>query len=265
MRAAPAILLASLLAAGPAQGASVNTMRDLERSDRLDTALLRVDEMEHLGKRVPDVQVITADGARSLHELMAGKPTILLLAYYSCGHTCPATIRSLADLQLDEARDDYQVVILSFDPADELAGMQGVAGSLDGVPDNWTFGILPEGENVRLTESVGFRYFFSERDQLYVHPAVLIFLSPEAEVMRYLYGAQPRASDVELALIESRNRAPRLNEFVDMLKLTCFQFDSSRSRYVLHPTIIFGTAGFALLGLVGLTTLASRKTSRGTT
>jgi hypothetical protein len=48
-----------------------------------------------------------------------------------------------------------------------------------------------------------------------------------------------------------------------MFKLSCFQFDASRSRYVLHPTVIFGGAGIAMLGLVGLATLASRKHSLG--
>ena len=64
--------------------------------------------------------------------------------------------------------------------------------------------------------------------------------------MRYLYGSEPRAEDIELALIESRNRVQRLNEWVDMLKLTCYRYDPARSRYVLHPTLIFGGIGLGL-------------------
>ena len=141
--------------------------------------------------------------------------------------------------------------------------MAHVRSTLDNIPANWTFGLLPEGENTRLTESVGFNFFYSERDQMFLHPSVLVFLSPEGEVMRYLYGNEPRSRDVELALIESRNREPRLNEIVDMVALTCFQFDATGSRYVLHPTLIFGAAGIGVLALCGLATLASRKDSIG--
>ena len=48
---------------------------------------------------------------------------------------------------------------------------------------------------------MGFRFFYSETDQVFVHPAVLVFLSPEREVMRYLYGL-PAPGDVDLALID---------------------------------------------------------------
>ncbi len=264
MKAALAFLTLAMLAmVAPAHAAPANSLQVLDRDDRFDTSLLRIDEAAHLGGTVPDVSVITLAGQHSLYELIGAKPTILLLAYYSCGHSCPVTIRGLAGVDIAARTDDYQVLVLSFDPEDSQAAMKGVRSSLESVPPNWTFGILPDGANRQLTDAVGYKYFFSERDQLYVHPAVLVFLSPEGRVMRYLYGAEPQADDVELALIESRGRAPRLNELVDMVKLTCFQFDQSRSRYVLHPTVIFGGAGFALLGLVGLATLASKKTSRG--
>jgi protein SCO1/2 len=230
--------------------------------DRFDESLLEIDESLHLGRTVPDVEVLTADGSHSLTEIISDRPTIVLLAYYSCGHVCPTTVRNLAETRLTADPSDYQVLVLSFDGRDTLETMAGVAAQA-GDADNWQFGLLSAADIPRLTESVGFRFFFSERDQLFVHPAVLVFLSPEREVMRYLYGTEPRAGDIELALIESRNRQPRLNEISDLIRLTCFQFDATRSRYVLHPSLIFGGAGFGVLGLVGLAALASRKTSTG--
>ncbi len=229
----------------------------------LDTALLRVDEANYLGKTVPDVSIVTKSGSEKLFEIMDGQPTVLVLSYYTCGHVCPLTVQNLSRLRIDADAAGYRVVILSFDVKDTLQTMASVTASLDEVPDNWTFGLLPAAESERLTESVGFKFFFSERDQTFVHPSVLTFLSPEGEVMRYLYGTEPREQDVELALIESRNREPYLNEIVDMVALTCYQFDATGSRYVLHPTLIFGAAGIGVLGLCGLATLASRKDSRG--
>lgn len=240
-------------------------MRATDQAGDFDAGLLRIDEAAYLGKAVPDVTVTTEAGARRLAELIAGRPTIVLLAYYGCGHSCPVTMRNLQATDVGAASEDYRVLVLSFDVRDTVDSLRAARGSLGEIPDNWIFGLLGEDEGRRLTESVGFRFFYSERDQVFVHPAVLVFLSPEGEVMRYLFGAEPRARDVELALVESRNRTPRLGEVVDMLMLSCFQFDATRSRYVLHPTVIFGGAGLGVLGLVGVAVFASRKNSLGDT
>ncbi len=231
--------------------------------DQFDTSLLRVDEATHLSTSVPNVTVLTAAGPRELYDLIDEKPTIVQLAYFSCRHTCPMTLRNLAQLDIDASSSDYQMIILSFDVNDTVDTMQAAQSTLDHVPENWTFGLLPAQDITRLTESVGFDFFYSEPDQTFVHPAVLVFLSPKGEVMRYLYGIDPRREDVELALIESRDRKPALNEFVDMVRLTCFQYDASKSRYVLHPTVIFGGAGFGLLGLVGLVAFTYKKDPEG--
>ncbi len=252
------ILLALLCSALPGYG-----LRVQDKDDRLDASILRIDEAARLGALVPDVEIITEEGPQSLHALIAQRPTILVLSYYSCGHTCPVTIRNLAAIEAEALGVAHQVLVVSFDSADTVATMRGVRESMGAAKANWTFGLLSEDNSRRLTEAVGFKYFFSERDQLYVHPAVLTFLSPEGQIMRYLYGAEPRTDDVSLALLETKRGTATLNEFVDMLKLTCFQFDGRRSRYVLHPTVIFGGAGLGVLGLVGLATLASRKHSRG--
>lgn len=224
-----------------------------------DTNLLQVDEIQYLGKSVPDVNIMTDSGVSTLSDLMADKPTILLLSYFTCDHSCPATIQNLSRTAIDAPDTDYRVIVLSFDEKDNLMTMNHVKSSLEETPANWTFGLLKAEESEQLTQSVGFKFFLSEQDQIFVHPAVLIFLSPERKVMRYLFSSEPRGQDIELALIESRNRAPRINEFVDMVKLTCFQYDKSRSRYSLHPTIIFGGAGFGVLALVGLVVLAKKK------
>ncbi|MBT4520535.1 MAG: SCO family protein [Halieaceae bacterium] len=237
--------------------------RTSDTDGRFDANLLQVEEGRFLGQQVPDVSVVTESGTKALSELIAGKPTILLMAYYSCGHSCPATIHNLSQMKIDAQDSDYQVIVLSFDANDTIANMQNAMSTIGQVPDNWTFGLLAQEQSTRLTDSLGYKFFYSEQEQTFVHPAVLVFLSPEGKVMRYLYGNEPRAQDVELALVESRNRAPHLNEIVEMIKLTCFQFDASKSRYRIHPTIVLGGAGFGVLGLVGLVTLVSRKDSKG--
>lgn len=252
------LLVAAFVVALPA---SANSR--LELDDEFDPSLLRVKEHLYLGSNVPDVIVETETGSESLSTLSAGQPTILVLAYFTCGHACPLTIRNLARVLPGEGMPAHRVLVLSFDDKDNLQTLQHAKSGLGPEPRDWTFGLLSKESSAQLTESVGFNFFFSERDQVFVHPSVMIFLSPDGEVMRYLYGTSASARDIELALIESGNRVPRLNEFVDLVKLTCFQFDANRSRYVLHPAVIFGSMGMGILAITGLVTLAYKPTAKG--
>ena len=249
------MLLLPLLCASLEAGA----VRKSKAEGEFDSNMLQIEEQNFLGKSAADVSVTTDEGIQPLSRLVNGNPTLLLLAYYSCSHSCPLTIKNLAKTELDASTEDYNVLVLSFDERDTLATMNDVRSSMEGLASNWTFGLLKPADARKLADSVGFKYFFSEQDQIYVHPAVMVFLSPESQVMRYLFGAEPQAQDIELALIESRNRSPRLNEIVDMVRLTCFQFDKSRSRYSLHPTIIFGGAGLGVLALVGIAAMMVKK------
>lgn len=252
------LLAAVLLLAAPALG---NSRLVLE--DEFDPSMLRVSEELYLGQPIPDVEVLTEDGSTRLATILDEQPTILMLAYYTCGHACPVTMQNLARVMPTEGMPEHRVLVLSFDAKDNLETLRHARSALGHEAQDWTFGLLSDEDSTRLTSSVGFKFFFSERDQVFVHPSVLVFLSPEGEVMRYLYSADLSARDVELALIESRNRAPRLNELVDIVRLTCFQFDANRSRYVLHPAVIFGGVGIGVLAVTGLATLAYRPTPKG--
>jgi len=254
------LVLAAALAASAPAAAQYNRPA---LQDAFDPALLRIDEGRYLGQPVPDVQVMTESGPVRLHSLIAERPTILLLAYYTCDGACLTTIQNLARVLRAVDGPDYRVVVASFDANDSLENLRHVKSTLDRVPDSWTFGLLPREESARLTQSVGFTFFFSERDRAFIHPGVLVFLSPKAEVMRYLYGAEPRVQDIELALIETRERVERLNDWVDAVRLICYRYDSARSRYVLHPTLIFGGIGLGVLGMTGLLAFLYKRDSRG--
>ena len=231
--------------------------------DAFDPALLRVEEGRYLGQAVPDVAVTTEQGSTRLHALTHGQPTILVLAYYTCHGPCPTTVRNLSRVLRSVQKPEHRVAVLSFDANDTLETLRHVKSTLGSVPDNWTFGLLTREDSARLTQAVGFSFFFSERDRTFVHPSVLVFLSPEGRIMRYLYGTEPRTADIELALIEARDRVSRLNDLVDMVKLTCYRYDPARSRYVLHPTVIFGGIGFGVLGATGLIAFAYKRNRKG--
>ena len=235
----------------------------LQGQDEFDPALLRIDEGRYLGRVVPDVPVRTETGSAQLHNLATGQPTILLLGYYRCHGTCPTTIRNLTLALRGVQSPGHRVAVLSFDANDTMEDLRAVKSEVGPVPASWTFGLLSRDAAARLTDSIGYRFFFSERDQAFIHPSVLVFLSPAGEVMRYLYGSEPQSSDIGLALAEAGGRVRHLNDLVNMAKLVCYRLDPARSRYVLHPALIFGVAGLGVLAIAGLAALTYGKGIKG--
>lgn len=236
---------------------------EVQGKDEFDPALVRIDEGRYLGRVVPDVQVRTENGPAQLRDLAAGQPTVLLLGYYRCHGSCPTTIRNLALALHGVESPEHRVAVLSFEANETLEDLRKAKSDLGSLPPSWTFGLLSRDAAAQLTESIGYRFFFSERDQTYIHPDVLVFLSPAGEVMRYLYGIEPKSSDVVLALTEAGGRVQRLNDLVNMVKLVCYHYDPARSRYVIHPVLIFGGAGLGVLAIAGLAALTYGKGSKG--
>ena len=135
------------------------------------------------------------------------KPTILVLAYYTCDSICPQILGGLANaignIRLVPGKD-YKLVTISFDEEDNpvVAKKQQVnylkAAGIDIPPDAWHF-LTGDTESInRLTEAVGFRFKkelvtgtigFSTRKEArgFTHPSVLIFLAPDGKIARYLY------------------------------------------------------------------------------
>jgi len=101
----------------------------------------------------------------------------------------------------------------------------------------------------RFTASVGFRFFWSETDGVFLHPNVLVFLTPEGRVARYIYGMRMDARTVELALIDADwNRIANSTAVFDILTGACFSYNYAEGRYQLNYPLIIGAASW-LLGI----------------
>ncbi|GAB6065247.1 SCO family protein [Aquifex pyrophilus] len=222
-------------------------------NDMFNPEILKIDEKKYLGNFVPDVNVILENGKNTnLYSLIKGKPTILLLSYYTCGGTCPVRVDNLNKLIKETGLKDRDFIVLnlSFDEKDNLETLKKFKEIHGPFTKQWVFGLIKKEEIRKLTDSVGFRFFFVERDKTFVHPNVYIFLSPEGRITRYLYGVKPSEMDIRIALAESTQNKISLNSVVDLALLVCFTYDPSRSRYVVNPTLLFGGIGFSALFLV---------------
>jgi len=148
-------------------------------------------------------------------------------------------------------------VILSFDERDNLETMKSFMlknfGTTD-MPENWLVGVLSKEDIRNLTQSVGYKFYYIDKDKIFIHPNVTIFISPDGKVMRYLYGPFLKEKDINLAFIDAQREKPSINNLVDLAVLACYRYDHARSRYVIDPTLIF--AGLGIFGLFSTLSLA---------
>ncbi|WP_457599759.1 SCO family protein [Hydrogenivirga sp.] len=253
-----AVLLSVGFALAEAVGAG-----NVIRKDFFDPSLLKIDERQYLGNYIANLEVVLEDGKRlKLYDILSGKPTILVFSYYTCEGSCPIRIDNLNKTIKTSGNllnRDFNVLVLSFDKKDTLETLKKFKELHGPFTSQWIFGLIPEENIERFTGSVGFRFFYSERDKTFVHTNVYIFLAPDGRITRYLFGVNPKDRDIRIALAEAEGGRITTNSVVDLALLVCYTYDPSRSAFVINPTIIFGGVGFAALGSVVLLAFISSK------
>jgi len=189
---------------------------------------------EKTGQGIPlDLTFVDEDGGAVRLKDLVSKPTILTLVYYSCSGVCPqmlgALASALAEVKLEPGKD-YEVMTISFDKDDTPAiakekkvnyikatGTIFPAGA-------WKFLTGGEESIGLITKAVGFSFqkessigtvgFGSRKESKgFIHPAALIFLSPDGKVMKYMYLQQSHygtlssisfsSSDITSAIIDA--------------------------------------------------------------
>ena len=147
-----ALAVAAALAAAAPAAAQYNRPAP---QDAFDPALLRIDESRFLGQTVPDVEVMTESGPVRLHSLIAGRPTILLLAYYTCDGPCPTTIQNMARALRAAGGAGAPGGVGSLQPDAQLASPRPLDGAqhprhiLDGRGTGAVAGVIREQQNRR--------------------------------------------------------------------------------------------------------------------
>jgi len=130
-----------------------------------------------------------------------GKPTILVIVYYTCEHICPQMLGGLAQalprLAFTPGKD-YRVITVSIDASDtpkiaraakknyiKAIGPFDRAEDKTFPEDGWKFLTGSKQSIHDLTESVGFSYRTDIHG--FTHPVVLVFLSPGGKISGYFY------------------------------------------------------------------------------
>ena len=227
---------------------------------------------EQPGKQVPlDTPFLDDTGKQvTFREIMDGKPVILTLNYYGCPGLCTPQLNDLAQnlskVKLTENKD-YRVITLSFDPEEgPRDASKKKANLLASMPRSydtqaWKF-LTGTKENIqKITDSVGF-HFEKQRGpdgiEEYVHPAVLVALSPDGKITRYLNGIKQLPFDIQMALMEASKGTVRPT--IAKTLLFCFAFDPENKTYVFAAEKVGAiTLSLILFGFFGYLVVTGRK------
>jgi len=224
----------------------------------------KVKVVEHLGEKIPEDLTFTDSNGKPFALKDAfhhDRPVVLTLVYYDCPSLCrplmDGLVKSLKASGLTLGKD-YDALTVSFSPTETSALAQQnkarllpVIGAADTDP-NWIFATGQDPQIHKLADAVGFGYTYVGASKQYAHDAVVFMLSPDARLMRYLYGIEFVPQDVKFALIEASHG--KVGTTLDRLVLQCFQFDSTTHRYGLYA-VLFVKAGAVLVLLTLLTLL----------
>lgn len=225
---------------------------------------------EHLGSIVPGNILLTNDRGEQVRlgdHFTGSQPVILNLGYFGCPALCGAVTKGMVDAlkQVEEDPDlqalvpgrDFTILTVSFDPT-ELHKPNLVAAKKQnflkhyGKPeaaDHWHF-LVGDKQNVtRLVDAVGFGFRWNRTSKAFDHRAVLILLSPEGKITRYLYGAYYTPRTLRLAVVEASEG--KVGTTIERLLLSCYGYDPESGEYNRIGPLVMSMGGVLTLLVLG--------------
>jgi protein SCO1/2 len=217
---------------------------------------------QRLNEQVPLDLVFRDETGReiALRECVAGRPVILVLAYYRCPRLCSLVLNGLVDglRSLDyEPGNEFTIITVSFDPREtpELAAAKKSAYveayGRPAAASGWHFLTGDEPSIQRLTEAVGFRYRYDSERKEYAHASGIMVLTPAGKIARYFYGVDYSPRDLMFGLEDaSANRIG--SPVANPLRLLCFGYDPATGKYTLMTMRLVRLAGLVTILVLAL-------------
>lgn len=215
---------------------------------------------ENLGSIIPLDAIFTDEygKTKTLKEFINKKPTILTLNYYSCTALCSPLLAGVTDvlnrIQL-KPYIDYNVLTISIEPKDTpQTALDKKKAQLSNIkipfpPQTWSF-LSGDQKNIdTITNAVGFKYQKRVRDGVvdYLHPGLIIVLSPNGKIARYLNGVRFLPFDLKLAVLEASEE--RSGPTIANTLLYCFAYDAKSKTYIFQAEKIVGLFILLIIGI----------------
>lgn len=233
----------------------------LASENALPPALSAAGVTERIGQQLPlDLLVTTAYGdKRPLSTYFQNnRPKILIFAYYTCPMLCGLVLDGAARVikEVPTAGDNYDVLTVSIDPHDTPEAALAFQNKYNAplIPTGsqspaWHFLTGNDGSEQQIAEAAGFGYQRQTNGE-YAHASLILILSADGKVMRYLYGIEHRPFDLKLALAEAKTGKGVSS--VERVLLFCYNYDPDSRGYVLFAVNLMRIGGLlTILFLAG--------------
>jgi protein SCO1/2 len=224
---------------------------------------------EHLGDALPlDASFVDHNGrdVKLGDYFTSDRAVVLIFGYHTCPMLCSlvqnAAAQALRRMGLVVGRD-YDVVVISIDPEDTRhtatkrrdivlatynAGLPSSEIASD-VRDQGFHYLTGNADAIRRTaDAAGFHYTYDAAWKQYAHPAVIMVVSPQGRIARYLYGIEFDAKDIRYGILEARSG--RSVSTIDRVLLYCLHYDPGSGKYVVVAARVMQVGGGVILLLV---------------
>jgi protein SCO1/2 len=241
----PALLLGALLACAALQPCRAQAEPMSVLPQNLPAEYRDVGVTEHRGAQISrDLQFMNERGEMvRLADMFSGKrPLILQIGYFDCPMLCDVVSRgvidSVAKVNL-KAGTDYDFLFVSINPTEtpDMAAVKKEHYILEysKQSESGGFHFLVSGGDERnihaLADAVGFRYSWVPSVRQFAHASVIMVLTPDGHVSRYLYGVQFPQQTLRLSLVEASNG--KIGEPMDQILLFCLHYDAITGKYAI--------------------------------
>ena len=234
-------------------------------SSGLPKALSNVGLEQKLDQQLPLDLVFRDESGQEvkLGQYFGQKPVVLALVYYDCPMLCTQVLNGMVTsfrVLPFQVGKEFDVVTVSFDPREnsELAARKKKV-YVNYLPEKlrpaaangWHFLTGDQANIAKLTDAVGFRYYYDETTRQFAHASGIMVATPHGKLSRYFYGIEYAPRDLRLGLIESS--AEKIGSPVDQLLLYCYHYDPATGKYGAAVMKIMRIAGvLTVLALVAM-------------
>lgn len=189
------------------------------------------------------------------------RPIILNLVYFECPMLCnqvlnglTRSLKMLKDVPMVPGKD-FEVVTISFDPRETatlaMEKKKNYVKDYDqaGADKHWHWLTGTEENIKRITDAVGFRYTWDEKQEQYAHASAIFLLTPDGKVSRYFFGIEYSPKDMRMGLTEASGG--KIGGPVEKIMLLCYHYDATLGKYSAMVMRMMQIGGIITLLAVG--------------
>jgi protein SCO1/2 len=207
--------------------------------------------------------------AKEIQNWLAGRPSVWILADFTCQSLCSPVLRHAADALNGSgllAGHDFNLFVVGIDPKDnaqDATAMKASQIGTEGALAAHTAMLRGDEKAVaRLSDRLGFHVAYDKTNDQFAHPAAIFIVAADGRVSRMLSGFGLAPQELKLALVEAGKG--RVGTLADHVRLLCYGFDPARGTYnfLIGRALMIG-GGITMAALALLLGLMLRKERSG--